>query len=37
MHAEGLTVPVVGTHEVVPAEDGLPLHLLFEAQDRHTA
>ena len=29
-------VPVVGKLSVVPGEDGLPLHLLLEAEDRHT-
>ena len=36
MHGQGLMVPVVGTLKVVPGEDGLPLHLLLEAEDRHT-
>jgi hypothetical protein len=37
MHGQDLRVPVVGTLQVVPAKDGLPLHLLPEAEDRHTA
>jgi PAS domain S-box-containing protein len=37
MHGQGLMVPVVGTLKVVPGEDGLPLHLLLEAEDRHTS
>jgi PAS domain S-box-containing protein len=36
MHGQGLMVPVEGTLKVVPGEDGLPLHLLLEAEDRHT-
>ena len=36
MHGQGLMVPVVGTLKVVPGEDGLPLHLLLEAEERHT-
>ena len=36
MHGQGLMVPVVGKLSVVPGEDGLPLHLLLEAEDRHT-
>ena len=36
MHGQGLMVPVVGRLSVVPGEDGLPLHLLLEAEDRHT-
>ena len=36
MHGQGLMVPVVGELSVVPGEDGLPLHLLLEAEDRHT-
>jgi PAS domain S-box-containing protein len=34
MHGQGLMVPVVGTLKVVPGEDGRPLHLLLEAEDR---
>jgi PAS domain S-box-containing protein len=37
MHGQGLMVPVVGTLTAVPGEDGLPLHLLLEAEERHTA
>ena len=37
MHGQGLMVPVVGTLKAVPGEDGLPLHLLLEAEDRHTS
>jgi PAS domain S-box-containing protein len=37
MHGQGLMVPVVGKLTVVPGEDGLPLHLLLEAEDRHTS
>ena len=37
MHGQGLMVPVVGTLKVVPGEDGRPLHLLLEAEDRHTS
>jgi chromosome segregation ATPase len=36
MHGQGLMVPVVGTLKVVPGEDGLPVHLLLEAEERHT-
>jgi PAS domain S-box-containing protein len=36
MHGQGLMVPVVGRLTPVPGEDGLPLHLLLEAEDRHT-
>ena len=36
MHGQGLMVPVVGTLKAVPGEDGRPLHLLLEAEDRHT-
>ena len=36
MHGQGLMVPVVGRLSAVPGEDGLPLHLLLEAEDRHT-
>jgi PAS domain S-box-containing protein len=36
MHGQGLMVPVVGTLKVVPGEDGLPLHLILEAEERHT-
>jgi PAS domain S-box-containing protein len=35
MHGQGLMVPVVGTLKAVPGEDGRPLHLLLEAEDRH--
>jgi PAS domain S-box-containing protein len=35
MHGQGLMVPVVGRLSAVPGEDGLPLHLLLEAEDRH--
>jgi PAS domain S-box-containing protein len=35
MHGQGLMVPVVGKLTAVPGEDGLPLHLLLEAEDRH--
>jgi PAS domain S-box-containing protein len=37
MHGQGLMVPVVGKLSVMPGEDGLPLHLLLEAEDRHTS
>ena len=37
MHGQGLMVPVVGKLSAVPGEDGLPLHLLLEAEDRHTS
>src|SRR5215218_8545509 len=37
MHGQGLMVPVVGKITGVPGEDGLPLHLLLEAEDRHTS
>jgi hypothetical protein len=30
-------VPVVGILKAVPGEDGRPLHLLLEAEDRHTS
>jgi hypothetical protein len=36
MHGQGLMVPVVGILKAVPGEDGRPLHLLLEAEDRHT-
>jgi PAS domain S-box-containing protein len=36
MHGQGLMVPVVGKLTAVPGEDGLPLHLLLEAEERHT-
>ncbi len=36
MHGQGLMVPVVGRLSVELGEDGLPLHLLLEAEDRHT-
>ena len=29
-------VPVVGKLTLVDGEDGLPLHLLLEAEERHT-
>ncbi len=35
MHGQGLMVPVIGKLTAVPGEDGLPLHLLLEAEDRH--
>jgi PAS domain S-box-containing protein len=37
MHGQGLMVPVVGRLTAVPGEDGLPLHLLLEAEERHTS
>jgi len=37
MHGQGLMVPVVGTLKAVPGEDGRPLHLLLEAEERHTS
>jgi PAS domain S-box-containing protein len=36
MHGQGLMVPVVGKLTLKLGEDGLPLHLLLEAEDRHT-
>ena len=36
MHGQGLMVPVVGKLTVELGEDGLPLHLVLEAEDRHT-
>jgi PAS domain S-box-containing protein len=36
MHGQGLMVPVVGKLTAVPGEDGLPLHLVLEAEERHT-
>ena len=36
MHGQGLMVPVVGKLTVENGEDGLPLHLVLEAEDRHT-
>jgi PAS domain S-box-containing protein len=36
MHGQGLMVPVIGRLSVAPGEDGLPLHLLLEAEDRHS-
>ena len=36
MHGQGLMVPVVGKLTLVDGEDGLPLHLLLEAEERHT-
>ncbi len=36
MHGQGLMVPVVGRLSVERGEDGLPLHLVLEAEDRHT-
>ena len=36
MHGQGLMVPVIGTLRAVPGEDGLPEHLLLEAEERHT-
>ena len=35
MHGQGLMVPVVGQLTAVPGEDGLPPHVLLEAEDRH--
>ena len=35
MHGQGLMVPVVGKLTVADGEDGLPLHLVLEAEDRH--
>jgi len=35
MHGQGLMVPVFGKLTAVPGEDGLPVHLLLEAEDRH--
>jgi hypothetical protein len=35
MHGQGLMVPVVGKLSVVAGEDGLPSHLVLEAEDRH--
>ena len=37
MHGQGLMVPVVGKLTVENGEDGLPLHLVLEAEDRHTS
>ena len=37
MHGQGLMVPVVGKLSVENGEDGLPLHLVLEAEDRHTS
>jgi PAS domain S-box-containing protein len=37
MHGQGLMVPVVGKLTAVPGEDGLPVHLLLEAEERHTS
>jgi PAS domain S-box-containing protein len=36
MHGQGLMVPVIGKLTAMPGEDGLPMHLLLEAEDRHT-
>ena len=36
MHGQGLMVPVVGTLTAVPARTVCPLHLLLEAEERHT-
>ena len=36
MHGQGLMVPVVGKLRAVAGEDGLPVHLLLEAEERHT-
>jgi PAS domain S-box-containing protein len=36
MHGQGLMVPVIGELKAVPGEDGLPVHLLLEAEDRHS-
>jgi hypothetical protein len=35
MHGQGLMVPVIGKISTVPGEDGLPVYLLLEAEDRH--
>ena len=35
MHGQGLMVPVVGRLTAVAGEDGLPVQLLLEAEDRH--
>ena len=35
MHGQGLMVPVIGRLTAVPGEDGLPVNLLLEAEDRH--
>jgi PAS domain S-box-containing protein len=37
MHGQGLMVPVIGKLSAVPGEDGLPVHLLLEAEERHTS
>ena len=37
MHGQGLMVPVVGKMTLVDGEDGRPLHLVLEAEDRHTS
>ena len=37
MHGQGLMVPVVGKLTASVGEDGLPSHLMLEAEDRHTA
>jgi PAS domain S-box-containing protein len=34
MHGQGLMVPVMGTIRAVLGEDGRPLHLLLEAEER---
>ena len=36
MHGQGLMVPVVGKLTLEMGEDGLPLQLVLEAEDRHT-
>ena len=36
MHGQGLMVPVVGKLSLATGEDGTPLHLVLEAEDRHT-
>ena len=36
MHGQGLMVPVVGKLTAVAGEDGLPLHLLLEAEPHQT-
>ena len=36
MHGQGLMVPVVGTLTLATGEDGAPLHLVLEAEDRAT-
>ena len=36
MHGQGLMVPVVGKLTLEVGDDGAPLQLLLEAEDRHT-